>query len=157
MILGQDNWLLWGSNFSTETETYKHPLQADSHVCTQRQPTIHSPTHPGTASHHIHSIQHCHKTQTHSLPLRLQSCPAPASSSQLICHIGVRTRTWVSLCSAPFTFLSRSVNLSGLPSLSLCLCLSLSRSGAVSLFSKLCLSVSVSVSDFSAIRFLLIP
>lgn len=71
--------------------------------------------------------------------------PAPASSLRLICHIGVRTRTWVSLCSAPFTFLSLSVNLSWLPSLSLRLCLSLSPSGAVSLFSKLCLCLCVSI------------
>lgn len=82
----------------------------------------------------------------------LKNSPAPASSPQLICHIGVQTRTWVSLCSAPFTFLSRSVNLSQLWSLSLRLCLSLTPSGAVSLFSTLCLCLCVSI--WLSLRFL---
>lgn len=136
-VLRQESWLLWYQTLGLRQRDIQIPSSNSlTYVYTK---TAHNsqPYSPRNSKagvlwppQHTHSIQHRYNTQTHSLPLCSQNCPAPASSSQLICHIGVRTRTWVSLCSAPFTFLSRSVNLSRLPSLSLCLCLS--RSGAVS-------------------------
>lgn len=123
-----------------------------THIHTQRQHTIHSPTHPGTHKARVpwprpHLPAHCHNAQALSLPPRPRVFPTVDMS-----HWSPNTDLGVSLQRAIYISLSICQPVAALVSLPPSLSLPLPLWGCQSLFHALslclCFSIWLSVSDF---------